>query len=137
MGPFQNRLRPAALAVLAAAICLSGCRVVHQELPPTPLFEGVDRTSGGGEGGGRMLRERLLRQFPLGTQDQKLAEFLRTQQFKVERSHIPENRANPFHGEAKQYVGPLIFGHTLVSVHWRADAQGRLTEITTWYGGAL
>lgn len=136
MGPTQNRLQPAVLAILVAAICLSGCRVVHKEAPLTPLFEGLDRAANGGEGAERMLRERLLRQFPLGTQDQNLAEFLRTQRFEVERRHVPENVANPFRGEAKQYVGPLI-GHSLISVHWRADAQGRLTEITTWYGGAL
>lgn len=104
--------------------------------PPTPLFEGVGEATGGSEAVARILRERLLRLFPLGTQDQKLAEFLRTQRFKVVRRHVPENLANPFRGEARQYVGPLI-GHSLISVHWRADTQGRLTEITTWYGGAL
>lgn len=120
--------------MLVAALGLGGCR---SELPPTPLFAGLPEASARNEDAGDILKARLLERFPLGAQDRPLADFLRDQGFKVDRRRAPLNRANPFIGHAKQYFGPPLSGKTLVSVHWRANAQGQITEVTTWYGGAL
>lgn len=120
------------VALTLAAAGLGGC-ASHAETPNTHFFRGADEV-GDLQEQGDFMRERLLRQFPLGSQgDAGLIAYLKSQGFKVERTHVPGNREHPVLGEAEHFYGPFLIP-VKTGVMWRLDQQGRLSEVVVNHG---
>lgn len=105
-------------------------------LPNSPLFEGVaiGQDSSGVEA---VLLRRIKAKFPYGADDKALVPFLKEQGFAVKRSVNQQNRSEPIRGRALMHATQPTGGKMRITVTWRADPSGRITEIKTWYGGAL
>lgn len=125
--------RVAGLVALAlAGAALGGC----VRTPDTAFFEGFD-VAGGSEQA-PLMRQRLLRGFPLGTQgDAQLIAYLKSQGFEVERRDVPGNSENPVYGRARYAHRGAFVMLFETGVSWRLDPQGRLSELDVTHGSVF
>lgn len=132
-GSAARARRVAGLGALAlAAAALGGC----VRTPDTAFFEGFDVV--GGSEQAPLMRERLLRAFPLGTQgDAQLIAYLKSQGFEVGRWDVPANPQNPAYGQARYAHRGAFVTLFETGVYWRLDPQGRLSELDVNHEPAL
>lgn len=120
------------LAVLAAG--LAGCG----GFPDKPLYAGIPVSDPTYRFNGnsfdtptsRLLTDRVLTQFPIGSAEAGLMAWLGEQDMKVER-YNRDGGASEGVASRVDRPGPCSFA---VRVLWKADAQQRITEVKSDYG---
>jgi hypothetical protein len=111
--------------LMIALVGLSGCG--HSGLPATPLFDGVEGANYAE--GTQLIQDRLQSQFPAGSSERKLTEYLRQQGLKVVRTTGSSGRIS---GEASVKYGSSFCG-SQVRVNWTAGMTNKVESIDTLY----
>jgi hypothetical protein len=124
-------MRHVTLPMLAvwACVALAACA---PPLPRSPLFEGVE-SQATSEAGAQLVKSRIEQRWPVGSPEAGLADYLRSQGLKVERMTDAGAPGQPILGKAATDLDPPGCTRVL-SVHWRGDTQGRMSELHVNFG---
>jgi hypothetical protein len=112
-------------ALIAATLLLAACG--DTPLPALPLFAGVEAASSY-ETRQALIQNRIAERYPIGGPEQGLDGYLTSHGFAVERTATAGAPGQPVMGSARLIHGPNFCGF-LLSVFWRAVANGRLTVL--------
>lgn len=114
-------------AMLMTAITIWGA-LATSHAPDAPLFAGIT-DAGGHEQRAQLVQHRIEGKYKLGQREAGLADYLSSQGMKiVKRTTSSEAPGQPIYGEARLTYGPATC-KMLVSVFWRGDSRGLLTEL--------
>lgn len=117
-----------AASLLALLIALAGCWQSDRGLPPTALFEGIEKGTDY-VAGTQLIQRRLQTRFPKGSSDLQLTEYLKQQGLKVERVTKPSGAVS---GVASfKYGGPVCGSQ--VRIQWETDATRKIEMIDSLY----
>lgn len=116
-------------ALVVLAVAAAGCA---PPLPRKPLFAGVEALQDY-DAGGKLVLSRLQQRWPVGAPEAGLAEYLRSQGLEVRRITSSLAPGQPIYGRAATDLTPPDCTRVL-SVHWRGDPQGRVSEMHVNFG---
>ena len=117
-----NRITCRSLIVLLA-LSVTGCQSAAMS---SDLLGGLGRCR---EAQSRELERRLGEMYAVGGPEMGLQAYLQAQHMRTRRVHVEVGNA-VIYGEARAYAAVFHDCNTAYLIHWRADAAGKLTELS-------